>query len=61
MTEQKTLSFRTRGGGTHDFAAKVERVVRASKLYAGTCNLFLQHTGASLILREKGLADVRLG
>jgi thiamine phosphate synthase YjbQ (UPF0047 family) len=36
MSEQKTLSFHTRGGGTHDFTVEVERVVRASKLCAGT-------------------------
>jgi len=54
MTEQKTLSVHTRGGGTRDFTAEVERAVRASKLCAGACNLFLQHTSASLIRCEKG-------
>jgi hypothetical protein len=32
MTEQKTLAFHARGGGTHDFTAEVERVVREQDL-----------------------------
>jgi secondary thiamine-phosphate synthase enzyme len=59
MTEQKTLSFHTRGRGTSEITAEVERVVRASKVRAGTCNLFLQHTSASLILCENADPSVR--
>jgi thiamine phosphate synthase YjbQ (UPF0047 family) len=44
MSEQKTFGCHTRGDGTDEFSAEVERLVRASKLCAGTRNLFLQHT-----------------
>jgi len=59
MTEQKTLSFHTRGRGTTEITADVERVVRGSKVRAGTCHLFLQHTSASLILCENADPTVR--
>jgi len=51
MTEQKTLGFHPRGGGTHEFTAEAERVVRVSKIYAGSCNLFLRHASASPMTR----------
>jgi secondary thiamine-phosphate synthase enzyme len=59
MTEQKTLSLHTRGRGTSEITAEVERVVRGSKVRTGTCNLFLQHTSASLILCENADPSVR--
>jgi secondary thiamine-phosphate synthase enzyme len=59
MTEQKTLSFHSRGRGTSEITAEVGRVVRGSKVRTGTCNLFLQHTSASLILCENADPSVR--
>ncbi len=59
MTEQRTLSFRTRGRGMTEITAEIERVVGASGIRAGTCNLFLQHTSASLILCENADPSVR--
>jgi secondary thiamine-phosphate synthase enzyme len=59
MTVQKTLSLRTRGRGTIDLTAEVERVVRASGVHTGSCNIFLQHTSASLILCENADSTVR--
>ena len=59
MIEQKTLEFRTRGRGTTDITAEVARVVAASGIAKGLCNVFLQHTSASLILCENADPDVR--
>ncbi len=59
MIHQKTLQFRTRGRGTTDITADVQRVVTESGIQAGLCNVFLQHTSASLILCENADPDVR--
>ena len=59
MMHQQTLTFRTTGRGTTEITAEVERVVRASGVQAGLCNLFLQHTSASLILCENAAPAVR--
>ena len=59
MIAQKTLKFRTRGRGTTEITTEVEREVRASGVRTGTCNLFLQHTSASLILCENADPTVR--
>src|SRR5262245_5528331 len=59
MTHQTTLTFHTRGRGTTDITADVQRVVSASGIQTGMCNVFLQHTSASLILCENADPDVR--
>ena len=59
MIGQETLSFHTRGRGTTEITAEVERVVRASRIATGTCNVFLQHTSASLVLCENADPTVR--
>jgi secondary thiamine-phosphate synthase enzyme len=59
MLEQKILEFRTRGRGTTDITADVQRVVTASGIKKGLCTVFLQHTSASLILCENADPDVR--
>jgi len=59
MVEQKTLEFRTRGRGTTEITADVQRIVTVSGIQKGLCNVFLQHTSASLILCENADPDVR--
>ncbi|HXZ52592.1 MAG TPA: secondary thiamine-phosphate synthase enzyme YjbQ [Burkholderiales bacterium] len=59
MIAQKTLRFRTRGRGTTEITTEVEQEVRASGVRTGACNLFLQHTSASLILCENADPSVR--
>ncbi len=59
MVFQKTLEFRTRGRGTIDITADVQRIVAASGIQQGICNVFLQHTSASLILCENADPAVR--
>lgn len=56
---QQTLTFHTPGRGTTDVTGEVERAVRASGVLTGLCNLFLQHTSASLILCENAAPAVR--
>src|SRR5512139_4327384 len=59
MIEHRTLEVRTRGRGTTDITAEVARVVAASGIDRGLCNVFLQHTSASLVLCENADPDVR--
>lgn len=59
MIEHQTLEFRTRGRGTTDITADVQRAVAASGIRRGTVTVFLQHTSASLILCENADPDVR--
>jgi len=59
MVIQDSLEFRTRGRGTTDITAAVQRVVAASGVRTGLCTVFLQHTSASLILSENADLDVR--
>jgi len=56
---QKSLNFRTRGRGTTDITQEVDHVVRAAGIGIGVCNIFLQHTSASLILCENAAPAVR--
>jgi secondary thiamine-phosphate synthase enzyme len=59
LAAQTTLSVRTRGRGTTEITSEVERTVRASGVATGLCNVFLQHTSASLILCENAAPAVR--
>jgi secondary thiamine-phosphate synthase enzyme len=59
MIDQRTLEFRTRGRGTTDITAEVQRAVAASGIRKGVCTVFLQHTSASLVLCENADPDVR--
>ncbi len=59
MIKQCILEFRTRGRGTTDVTGEVAQVVRASSIAHGTCNVFVQHTSASLMLCENADPDVR--
>ena len=59
MIEQKTLELPTRGRGTANITDSVGKVVAESGIRQGLCNIFLQHTSASLILNENADPDVR--
>jgi secondary thiamine-phosphate synthase enzyme len=56
---QQVLEVATRGRGTYDISARVDEVVAASGIRTGTCQVFVQHTSASLILCENADPDVR--
>jgi len=59
MVLQHTLTFRTRGRGSTEITADIERAVRESGIATGLCSVFLQHTGASLVLCENADPAVR--
>ena len=59
MIYQKTLEFHTRGRGTTNISDRIASVVADSRIGTGLCNVFLQHTSASLILSENADPDVR--
>ena len=59
MIHQATLEIRTSGRGTTDISAAIQQVVTDSGIKTGLCNVFLQHTSASLILCENADPDVR--
>ena len=59
MIHQQTLEFRTRGRGTQEITAELQRAVAACGIRTGVATVFLQHTSASLVLCENADADVR--
>ncbi len=56
---QKQLEFRTKGRGTIDITDAIADVVQSSQLDIGLCQLFIQHTSASLIICENADPAVR--
>jgi len=57
---QEILSIQTQGRGTINVTNEVEQLVSKSNIKDGLCNLFIQHTSASLILCENADPDVRV-
>lgn len=56
---QATFSIATRGRGTVEITAQVERIAVESGIMKGMCQIFLQHTSASLLLCENADPTVR--
>jgi secondary thiamine-phosphate synthase enzyme len=56
---QQTLSFSLDRRGLHDITRQVQEVVRASGVRRGMCNVFVQHTSASLTIQENADPDVQ--
>lgn len=56
---QHTLQIQTRGRGTYHISEKIAEIIDKSGIETGLCNIFLQHTSASLILCENADATVR--
>lgn len=56
---QDTLEVRTSGRSTLDITQRVAKVVARSGVHCGLCNVFVQHTSASLMLCENADPDVR--
>lgn len=52
MIWQEELNISTSGRGTYDLSADVQRVVAASGVTKGYCQVFIKHTSASLMLCE---------
>jgi secondary thiamine-phosphate synthase enzyme len=49
---REILEIRTPGRGLVDVTAAVAAVVKRAKLAIGVCNVFVQHTSASLVIQE---------
>lgn len=49
---QEAVRIEPRGPGLHDVTEAIRRVVGASGIRTGLCNLCLQHTSASLVVQE---------
>ena len=49
---QRVLSLGPRSRGLHEVTAEVAAVVGESPIDSGMCNVFLQHTSASLCINE---------
>lgn len=56
---QYTLTIPTRGRGPHELTAEVQRRVAESGVDCGLCQLFIQHTSASLAICENAASEVR--
>lgn len=59
MVLQETLNVHTHGRETVNITHQVSEIVDQSGIGTGFCQLFLQHTSASLILCENADPDVR--
>ncbi len=60
MVRQEILNIRTNGRETIDLTRDVEKIIGQSKIIQGICNVFIQHTSASLMLSENADPDVRV-
>ena len=49
---QNTLKVNTSERGIYDISGHVKSLIKESGINKGICNLFIQHTSASLILCE---------
>ncbi len=56
---QTVFVQQTRGRGTYDIGPGVERFVEEAGVRTGVCQVFVQHTSASLILCENADPTVR--
>lgn len=59
MTQQSSFTYSTNGRGTHDITHKINDIIGKSGIQTGLCNLFIQHTSASLIITENADSAVR--
>ncbi|MCK4705536.1 MAG: secondary thiamine-phosphate synthase enzyme YjbQ, partial [Gammaproteobacteria bacterium] len=59
MVHQQQLRFSTDGRGTYNISQQVSDVIQKSGIQTGICQIFIQHTSASLILCENADPTVR--
>jgi len=52
MVHQQQLRFSTKGRGTYNISQQIAEVIQKSGIQTGICQIFIQHTSASLILCE---------
>jgi len=59
MVFQQELLISTSGRSITNITAEIQNLVAQSKIKAGTCHVFVQHTSASIMLCENADPDVR--
>lgn len=59
IAKSTTITVRTRGKGTYEITAEVERAVRESGVTTGTVTVFIRHTSASLVIYENADPSAR--
>jgi secondary thiamine-phosphate synthase enzyme len=59
VTFQDSFSIQTRGRGFEPITDRVAAVVAKSRVRVGLCNVFTQHTSASLLITENADPAVR--
>ena len=59
MVEQQLIQIQTSGRGSQEITSSVSDIVEKSGIDTGLCNIFIQHTSASLILCENADPVVR--
>ena len=57
---QDTINIATSGRGTIELTCDVEKIITQSGINVGVCNIFIQHTSASLVLCENADPTVRI-
>lgn len=60
MVYQETINIATSGRGTIELTHDVEKIITQSGINVGVCNIFIQHTSASLVLCENADPTVRI-
>lgn len=59
MLFQKTFEISTQGRGAYDLTQRVQQLVQTAGVQTGLCQVFVQHTSASLMLCENADPSVR--
>ena len=59
MAYQRSFEVVTRGRGTIDITAEVEKVVRAANVACGIAHVFVRHTSCSVMITENAAPAVR--
>lgn len=59
MIFQREIDCPTTGRGSYDLTGAVQKVVADSGISTGSCQVFIRHTSASLMLCENADPDVR--
>ena len=57
--KQITLSVNTNGRGSYNVTSEIQNIIRDENISTGLCNIFVQHTSASLMLCENADPQVR--
>lgn len=60
MVVRETIEVHTRGRSFEALTDRVAQIVKASGIAEGLCNIFVQHTSASLLISENADPAVRL-